>query len=332
MALASRDAEESVPGTAAGRLSGSESKPTGRFGGVLGPLRIVVGILLFGLVALAVVESWDDVRATLARISPLDLVLSEVLVLTGLAASVLTWRVVLRELGSTVPVAAASKIYLLGQLGKYLPGSFWALVVQMELAARAGVHRPRALAAGFVAIGVNLVVGLTIGLFVVPSVVAGGSWRTVTIVGLLVGSAVALSPPVLRRLVNVGLRLVRRPAVERNVSWRGIFTATGWSVASFASYGIGVWVISVAVGAPAGESLPLCLGGTALAMTLGFLVFVAPSGIGVREAVIVAALAPVLDRPEALAVALAARLLFTLADLLAAAVVAPVRLRPSEGT
>ena len=67
-------------------------------------------------------------------------------------------------------------------------------------------------------------------------------------------------------------------------------------------------------------------------MTVGFLVFVAPSGIGVREAVIVVALAPVLDHPEALAVALVARLLFTLADLLAAVVVAPVRLRPSEGT
>jgi hypothetical protein len=137
---------------------------------------------------------------------------------------------------------------------------------------------------------------------------------------------------VLTRLVDFGLRLVRRPAVERSISWQGILTASGWSVASWVSYGTSVWVLAVAVGAPAGESLPLCLGGVALAMTVGFLVVVAPSGIGVREAVIVASLSPVLDRPEALAVALLARLLFTLADLLAAAVVVPVRVRASGAT
>jgi len=68
----------------------------------------------------------------------------------------------------------------------------------------------------------------------------------------------------------------------------------------------------------------------ALAMTVGFIVVVAPSGIGIREAIIVAVLAPVLNGPEALAVALVARLLFTLADLVAAAVVVPVRLRSSQ--
>jgi uncharacterized membrane protein YbhN (UPF0104 family) len=65
-------------------------------------------------------------------------------------------------------------------------------------------------------------------------------------------------------------------------------------------------------------------------MTIGALVVVAPSGIGVREAVIVAALAPVLERPEALAIALVARPLFVLADLIAAAVTLPVRLGESD--
>ena len=65
----------------------------------------------------------------------------------------------------------------------------------------------------------------------------------------------------------------------------------------------------------------------ALAITLGFVVVVAPSGIGVREAVLVATLAPVLDTSQALAIALVARLLFTVADLIAAAVVALIRNR-----
>jgi uncharacterized membrane protein YbhN (UPF0104 family) len=165
------------------------------------------------------------------------------------------------------------------------------------------------------------------GLIVVPRVVSGGAWRTITLVAVVSVCALALSPPVLTRLVDVGLRIVRRGPFRRAVTWRGILTAVGWAAASFTCYGLSVWALAVSVGAPAGESLPLCLAGVAFAMTIGALVVVAPSGIGVREAVIVAALAPVLERSEALAIALVARLLFVLADLIAAAVTVPVRLR-----
>jgi glycosyltransferase 2 family protein len=293
-------------------------------------LRILVGALLFALVVAAVVRSWSDVRATLGRIAPLELALAEMLVLLGLGTSVLTWRVSLRELGSTVRIRAASKIYLIGQLGKFLPGSAWALALQMELARQSGVSRARSLTASVVAIGVNAATGLAMGLFVVPRMVSGGTLRTITLAAMFTTFVVALSPPALTRLVNLCLRVVRRPPLERNVTWRGILTAVGLSFTSFACYGASVWVLVVAVGAPAGESLPLCLAGVALAMTAGALVVVAPSGIGVREAVIVAALAPVLERTEALAVALVARLLFVFADLIAAAVVLPVRLDTSD--
>jgi hypothetical protein len=52
-----------------------------------------------------------------------------------------------------------------------------------------------------------------------------------------------------------------------------------------------------------------------LAWTLALLVVVAPNGIGAREVVLVAALAPVLPSSAALAVALVARLVTTLSDL-----------------
>ena len=286
-----------------------------------GVLRATVGVVLFGVVVAAVAASWADVRPTLGELSPGALALAEILVLCGLAASTLTWRVSLSEFGSTVGVRSASRIYIIGQLGKYLPGSVWALAAQMELASRAGAPRPRALAASAVAIAVNVVTGLAVGLAVVPSVVEGGVLRIATIGLVLLACVVGVSPAVLTRLVSLGLRALRQPPLERRVSWRGILTAGGWSLASWAAYGVAIWVLAVAVGAPAAAALPVSLAAIGLAMTVGFLVVVAPSGIGVREAVIVAALAPVLEAPAALAVALIARLVFTAADLLAAVLV-----------
>ena len=102
--------------------------------------------------------------------SALELVLAEVLVLAGLGASVLTWRRAVLELGSSVQPHQAAKIYLVGQLGKYVPGSFWAFLVQMELARKVGVPRSRALTASVVAAGIAVLSGMAVGLLVVPGV------------------------------------------------------------------------------------------------------------------------------------------------------------------
>lgn len=291
-----------------------------------GPLRVGAALILAAVVVIVAIHQWEDVRDTLGRISPLELAAAEALVLAGLAASIMAWRSALRELGSQVPVATASKIYLVGQLAKYLPGSFWVLPAQMELATVAGVPRVRTLATSMVAIGVNVVTGLALGLLVVPSVVSGGTVRLLALAAVLVVCVTVLSPPVLTRALDLGLRVVRRPRLEKNVSWAGILRTSSWSLSSWMCYGLSLWVLVVAVGAPAAKSLPLCLAGMALAMVLGFFVFFAPSGTAVREAVIVAALSPVLAGPRALGVALAARLVFTVADLLAAAATTPIRI------
>ena len=302
----------------------------GRRDRTLGFLRRACGLILFAVVTAALIKDWHDLRIALSRLSPAEIALAEALVLAGLFLSALTWRRSARELGSDVEVATASKIYLLGQLGKYLPGSVWALAAQTELGNQAGIPRSRGLATSVVAIAVNVVTALAIGLAFLPALGHGGALRIAGPITLLIVCALTLSPPVLSRIIDFGLRLIRRPGLERDVTWGGITAASVWSVASWLAYGMSVWLLAVGTGAPAGQSFLLCVAGVPLAMTVGFLAFVTPSGIGVREAVLVAALAPVFERPEALAVALVARFLFTAGDLVGAASVLPVRVRSAE--
>lgn len=287
--------------------------------------QIGAGILLFGIVVFAVVRDWHQVHAPLARISAWQLALSELLVLVGLGSSVLVWHRSLRELGSSIRIRDASKIYFLGQLGKYMPGSVWAFFVQMELARKVGVERSRSMTASIVAVCINVVTGLAIGVLVIPSLAHSDAWRYAAAAALFLLLSAGLSPPVLTRLIDLGMRVIGRARLEKPVTWAGMVAGARWSLGSWLCYGSSLWILAVAVGAPAGKSLPLCLAGVALAMTAGMFVIIAPSGIGVREAVLVAALAPVLETSAALAVALVLRLLFILGDLLAAAMVVPIR-------
>jgi uncharacterized membrane protein YbhN (UPF0104 family) len=288
--------------------------------------QLLGAVVLFAAVAFAAARDWSHVRATLEQISAHDLLLAELLALVSLVASVLTWRRSLSELGSSTSALRAGKVYLLGQLGKYIPGSVWAFLIQMELGRRCGVPRARAMTASIVAAGINVLTGLALGVLVVPSVANGSAWRYAGVAVGLAACVVALTPPVLGRVLDLLMRTLRKPPFDRRVTWGGMSTAAAWSVTSWLAAGLSLWLLALSVHLPAGESLLLCLGGVPLAMAAGVFVFVAPSGIGVREAVLVAALSPVANASSALALALVLRLVFTLADFAGAALVLPVRM------
>jgi len=157
------------------------------------------------------------------------------------------------RLGSRVRITEASKIYLIGQLGKYLPGSVWAFFAQMELARKAGVPRSRSFTASIVAVCINLVTGLAVGTLVIPSVAHGDAWRYVAIVALFFVLIAGLSPPVLTRLIDLLMRVVKRPRLERSISWKGMLAGSAWSLGSWVAYGLSLWVLAVGAGAPVGS-------------------------------------------------------------------------------
>ena len=76
------------------------------------------------------------------------------------------------------------------------------------------------------------------------------------------------------------------------------------------------------------RSLPVAIGGFALAFSLGPLLVVLPAGAGVREAVLIVLLGTVLTTPAATAVALTSRLLLMVTDGLLALAAALLDRRP----
>lgn len=241
---------------------------------------------------------------------------SLVAVLAGLFASAMVWRALLADLGTALPLRPALHVFFLGQLGKYVPGSVFAIAAQMELGRAHGAPRSRTGTASLVFLGVLVAAGLLSAAAVLPltspAALADYSW---VLLALPVG-LVLLAPPVLTRLVGRLLRLLRRDGLERPLSWRGTGAALGWALAMWAAYGAHLWLL-VRPLQPAGgpDALLLSTGAYALAWTAGFLFVVAPAGVGVREAALVVALAPALAAGPALALAVLSRVLMTVGDL-----------------
>jgi hypothetical protein len=275
----------------------------------------------FGLVAvaLAVWAIWsrrEEVVDALLRMQGRWLLAAALATFANLALTGMTWRAILADLGSRLPLPASARVFFVGQIGKYVPGSLWPVVVQAELGRDHGVARRRSAAATLVLILLSAFSALVVVLASLPFVPAvagnGFGWTLLLVVPLVV----LLHPRVLGRLLDRVLRLVGRPPLGEWTSLRGTAVALGWALASWACAGLQVFFLSISMSAPrAWHTLALAIGAYALAWAVGLIVVFAPAGAGAREVALAALLLPVLDSGEVVVVVLLSRVLFTGADL-----------------
>jgi uncharacterized membrane protein YbhN (UPF0104 family) len=278
-----------------------------------------------GLGGYAVARQWPGIHPALGRIGPLTAAGSMLAVLFGLLATMCAWRRLLAGLGSPLPALAAARILFLGQLGKYLPGSLWPILAQMELGQAYQVPRHRSASASVLTMLVSLLSGLLTALLMLPFTgTSSYLWAFAAAPVLLA----CLHPRVLNPLMDRLLRLARQPELGQPLSGRTLAAALGWSFAAWICNGTQIWLLAVRLGAPARSSLLLAIGGYAFAWSAGFLVVFAPAGVGVREVLLVATLSPVVGTGGATAVALVSRALTTAGDLMTAAAAAVCGRRP----
>ena len=300
--------------------------PPGTRARVLKVVRVVLTVAALAFLTLALVTRWDEVSGQLDRVSPGAVAGAFACTMLGLFFSMLGWRALLADLGSPLPIGAATRVLFLGQLAKYLPGSsVWAMVAQTELARDFGVPRKRAAAAALVLNMVTLGVGLLVALLALPRLLDADSDSAVVNAlrwtPLLVPVGLAfLTPPVLTRVCNLLFRVLRRQPLDQSFSWPGMVRAAAAQLGTWVCYGLQIALLAASLGADLTTVLLPATGAFAAAWCAGFLVVVVPTGAGTREAVLTVALAPQLaaGAAGALTVAVVSRLLLTVADVVAA--------------
>lgn len=304
-----------VAGAGDGSSGGARLRGLARRVGL--PVLLVAGLVL-AVVSLA--GQWDEVREGAGELSPGLVAAAGLAVLLSLTFSLLSWRSTLAGLGSPLPVAVAAKIYFVGQLGKYVPGSVWPVVAQMELGARHGLPRAAVGTASLLTMAVAVPVALVLGLLAGPALVSADASAYLLLFLVLPVAVVLLSPPVLNPLLGRALKLVRRGPLPQPLTGPVIVRVAVFAGAAHVLLGLQAWLLARDLGADGADVLPLAIGAFSLASVAGLLAVPVPAGAGVREAVLVVALAPVLPLGQALLLALVSRLLLTAGDLAVAGV------------
>jgi hypothetical protein len=280
-----------------------------------------VAVIVIVLGAYKIHQKWAGVSTSLGQIGLLSSFEALLALLVAQYASLKVWQVILDGLGSPLRTRVAGRILLVGQLGKYIPGSLWPILTQMELGAQAKVPRPRSASASALTMLMSLVVGLVIAVVTIPfAAVRSNDYLWVFL--LLPFALAFFHPRVLNPLLNWLFKLTKRAPLEAPISGRTIAVATAWQVMAWAFQCLQIWILAEKFGTPMGRLVLIALGGWAFAWCVGFVIILAPAGGGPRDYLLWVALKPVIGSGPATAVMLASRGITIISDLLCAGVAA----------
>jgi len=246
---------------------------------------------------------------------------SGVLIL-GYLGSALLWGRMVRELGGPPLGGFTSvRIYMVSNLGRYLPGKVWQIAGMALLARRMGVTPAVSAGAAILGQGVALAGASVVGAVAFAGAEGQLRWLGLGLLLGVLGFLLVTGVPVLfQRLVHTAYRVVRQvppPDLLMNrsfgIRWLALY-AMNWAVYAVAFWGLARSLrmeVTVIEAAPA----------FAAAYVLGYAAIFAPAGVGVREGFLVAFLQPVVGT-GAVVLALVARLWTTVVEVVPALLLA----------
>ncbi len=301
--------------------------PSGRrFAGVALATSVRIGFLLVvvGAAGWALASRWPEVVGGFARVSALPMVAAALLAIAGSWLAAFTWCYLLGGLGSRLPMRQGHWVFFVGQLGKYVPGGVWSILAQVSLARDFRVPRVRSGTAGILTLVVGVITSAVISAVTLAiagrAVLGAYAWALLIVLPMII----FLHPALLEWATSFIGRALHRQLDLRRIPGGTLLRAALWQVGGQLTLGMHLWLV---IGSVSGHypSLLLAVGLFNVAWVAGLVVIIAPAGAGVREAVLILGLSPMMDPGSALLVALLSRVLSIAADFVLAGVVSLAR-------
>jgi glycosyltransferase 2 family protein len=237
------------------------------------------------------------------------------LVASGYLVRLFTWSRMASSLGLAAPTAATGRSYFLSYLGRYVPGNVGLLLVRLR--AYGGVRPGTVTLATFL----EYAAAMSAAFLLAGAGLAGwrggeyGALRAASLPCLAAALLLILPKPAawtLSRLLRLLGRPVRMPSLPSSGAMAGF--SAGYVVSGLL-HGAALFLLLSSMSPLPGSSYPFVTGAYYLAGVAGAILLFSPGGLGVREALLVAALPAVSGRADALAATLLMRAVTVLAEL-----------------
>jgi uncharacterized membrane protein YbhN (UPF0104 family) len=221
-----------------------------------------------------------------------------------LLGQAVVWRQIVVDLVTQVAWLPALRVWMISNMGRYLPGSVWHLVGRVMIGQDAGVQKSSGalgviLEQALQLFSALLIVGASLPFWSPDSIVGQYKWLAWFVpLGL-----VAIHPRLFFPILNFGLTKLGKAPIPNTLTYGMMVRYTLYYILVHLCNGLALVAAVVALGHPLSLA-PIVLGSAMFAWTLGYLIIFSPGGLGVREFFVTEALAPIIGRDGAAVAAL----------------------------
>lgn len=253
---------------------------------------------------------------------------ASLILLLSYGISAALWGRLVRDLGGPeLPVFRSIRLFMVANLGRYIPGKVWQIASLAYLARGEGVPVGVATAAAVVGQGIALLAATVIGLGTLfGGTVDWGQGGEFGLIAVVILALLLVIPASFRRIVGGAFRLLKKEAPTRylgrstfGLRWLAFYTV------NWALYAAAFWLLFLAF---AGFEPFLRVGPAfAAAYVAGYFAIFAPAGVGVREGFLLVFLTPVVGLEGATVIAIVQRAWTTGVELIPAGLFALLEAR-----
>jgi hypothetical protein len=208
-------------------------------------------------------------------------------------------------------------IWLISQLGKYVPGKVWVVVSRLYLLPGDGnrVELGCSIIMEMILVNVTGFFLFLCSLFFWDQTNSGWQQDAIQMGGLLVIGLMLLNPRILERIVNTVLNWMRRETIEIRLKLRDIANLFLYYAFCWVLYGVSFAFLASAFTEMNPTKFIVFSGIYVISVVIGFVTLIAPSGLGVREGVLFILLSRYMDPPVATYLSVVSRIWFTSVEL-----------------
>jgi len=290
-------------------------------------LSYIIVIVIFGIIFRQLYLSWGELAQYQWEIDVLLLIFSIVLIVVYFVLISLGWHQLMRYLGiRNLRRIQAIKIRTVSDLGRFLPGKIWLILGRVYLCKKKGICEAKTTLSTFLEIAINIVAALIVFLIALPYIPGVPSYTFYGLVFIPV-FLIGLHPKIFKPVFEWGLKLLNKPYDDLEITYVQILYLLLLFTLFWFFAGISLFFLTFSI-YPISINLFLPLIGIfCISWVLGFLFFISPGGLGIREGILAILFALVLPTPIALILAIFTRIWMLGGELITALIFWKVKIK-----
>ncbi len=284
---------------------------------ILKILKAAFGVLVVIFLAWYFIKHWQEFSETIKNVNMGIFVFSMVFYFLYKITLASLWHYITKINGCSIPYEKAVTSYLYSILGKYIPGKVFMLAARLTYYKEEDAPLSKVTVCFFIE-NICTLLGAAmlfiLSLFFFPNeLLSQYKWLTLI---LIAAFFVCINPKIINFFLRILGKLFKKD-LEIPMKYSQMIKVVLLFIGNWLIVGFGFFILTKSICPTVGwNEMLFCAGIWGISAIMGILAIFAPSGLGVREGIIVAGLMLIMPSNEAMVISVVSRLWQTIPELL----------------